>query len=615
MYPKAMLFVFILIALTADAFSSTGAVVNDWPHPRGPRFDGVFADAPIATKWPTNGLTAIWDRPIGHGFSGMTVKNGRVYTQAQTLGGQELICLSLDTGEVLWKSRYAFPWEMDGNYPGPFGTPVTHEDRIFFTDPFGTILCANARNGSIEWKFNAVPQLSPAGVDFGYAPTPLIFEGRVIAPAPAGDSKTTIYSLDAFTGKLVWSAGTNFPSYASCLPINVQGQTQIVLFLRNGIAGYHPNTGAELWRDTWTKGYDEHSSWPLYQEPFLFCSSPFRRGSRLYRLSMQKDQAPAELVWENKLLSNDIFSSALHNGYVYGYDVRSQQSELLGRTRGSLRCLELATGKAMWTNEAIAHCSVSLMGNRLLLLEDEGGLILIEANPETYRELARTQLPKRGKYWTAPVILGDNLLVRSRETIACYNLGASKPAQTTSAAKAEHSDLLMEWFQKHRSYDFTAPGTRVLAKWFTHGLALTLIAWGLGLAAPEIYRAQTILSLAFGLGIAGTYWLTMLRGQFIFTVPVSLCAAFCGLLVFGMKSPKWRGWLMVLGFAAACAGYYFFCAQFNLLAGWGFLTGFPFALWPGLWFAKSNGRNPAPFALTFTAYFWGAALVILWRTS
>ena len=46
-------------------------------------------------------------------------------------------------------------------------------------------------------------------------------------PAPAGDSKATVFSLDAATGQLLWSSGIHFPSYASCLPISVQGRPQI----------------------------------------------------------------------------------------------------------------------------------------------------------------------------------------------------------------------------------------------------------------------------------------------------------------------------------------------------------------------------------------------------
>ena len=604
-----------LIALAlALCASAAGA---EWTHPRGPAFDGVFADAAIPLPWPTNGLPLLWERSIGRGFSGMVVKDGRIFTQAQSLGGQELISLSLATGEVLWRTRYALPWELDGLYPGPYGTPTVDGGRVFIGDCYGTIQCFAAGKGSLLWAFDAVRELNPAGVDFGYAATPLVLDGRVFAPSPAGDSKTTAFSLDAATGRLLWSAGTNVPSYASFLPIDVQGQRQLVLLLRNGISAFDPKTGAELWHDEWTHGYDEHATWPIYREPFLLCSSPFRRGSRLYRLSMAAGRPRAELVWQDKVLSNDVFSSVLKDGHVYGFDVLSQQAEYHGRTRGSLQCLELMTGKVMWTNEAITHCSVSLVGKHLLLLDDAGRLAVAEPNPAGYRELASMNLPARGKYWTAPVVVGNRLLVRSRDTIACYSLGGGETAVATIAPAPAPGISLMDWMQKYHSPAFTAPTLRTLTEWYGGGLAIIAAAMLVGRK-----RLAAGIVAALVLGLAGTFALTMLCGRFVFTAPVSLCAAFCLLLLFGLQTTgrPWHGWMFLLAFIGLCLGYYSFCSRYFLLAGWGFLAGFPFAIWPGLLLVRHCHERPGWPGIvlgwaTFSAFYWGAAIVILARTS
>ena len=560
-------------------------------------------------------MTLLWERPIGQGFSGLAVKEGRIFTQAQSLGGQELISLSLETGEVLWRTRYALPWELDGLYPGPYGTPTVDGGRVFIGDCYGTIQCFDARKGSRLWTFDAVRKLNPAGVDFGYAATPLVLDGRVFAPSPAGDSKTTAFSLDAVSGQLLWSSGTNFPSYASFLPIQVQGQRQIVLLLRNGISAFDPKTGAELWHDEWTHGYDEHATWPIYREPFLLCSSPFRRGSRLYRLSIEAGRPRAELVWQEKVLSNDIFSSVLKDGYVYGFDLQSAQAEFHGRTRGSLKCLDLMTGQVMWTNHEITHCSVSIVGKHLLLLDDAGRLALADPDPAGYRELASMSLPARGKYWATPVVIGKRLLVRSRETIACYSLGGGETAVATIGTARAPSLSLIGWLQKHRSPAFTAPTLRALREWYGAGLAIIAAAMIVGRK-----RLAAGLVAAFVLGLAGTFALTMLCGRFVFTAPVSLCAAFCLLVLFGLKTTgrPWHGWVFLLAFIGLCLGYFYFCSRYFLLAGWGFLTGFPFAIWPGLVLVKRCRERAGWLGIvlgwaTFSAFYWGASIVILAR--
>ena len=608
-----------LVALAANTLLlilCTNSSGEDWPHPRGPGFDGVFTNASIALPWPTNGLPLLWERPIGQGFSGLAVQAGRIFTQAQSLGGQEVISLSLETGEVLWRTRHAIPWEVDGLYPGPYGTPAVDSGRVFVGDCYGTIQCFDAQKGTRLWTFDAVRKLNPAGVDFGYAATPLVLDGQVFAPSPAGDSKTTAFSLEAATGRLLWSSGTNFPSYASFLPIQVQGQRQLVLLLRNGISAFDPKTGAELWHDEWTHGYDEHATWPVYREPFLLCSSAFKRGSRLYRLSIEAGRPRAELIWQEKVLSNDVFSSVLVDGFVYGFDLLSSQAEYHGRTRGSLKCLEFMTGQVRWTNQEMAHCSVSIVGKHLLLLDDAGRLAVANPDPAGYRELASMSLPARGKYWTAPVVVGNRLLVRSRDTVACYGLGGSETAVAASGPAPAPGLSLMDWMQKHRSPAFTAPTLQVLTEWY----AGSLVVMGLAMMVGRKHLAAGLVA-AFVLGLAGTFGLTMVCGRFVFTVPVSLCAAFCLLLLGGLKTTgrPWHGWVFLLAFIGLCLGYYSFCTRYYLLAGWGFLTGFPFALPPGILLVK-RCRDPAGWLgiilgwATISAFYWGASIVILKRT-
>ena len=52
----------------------------------------------------------------------------------------------------------------------------------------------------------------------------------------------------------------------------------------------------------------------------------------------------------------------------------------------------------------------------------KGDLVLCEASPEGYKELARAPLPK-GTWWTVPVLANGLLYVRSGEgELLCYDL-------------------------------------------------------------------------------------------------------------------------------------------------------------------------------------------------
>jgi hypothetical protein len=44
-------------------------------------------------------------------------------------------------------------------------------------------------------------------------------------------------------------------------------------------------TGRRKWSFPLSSGYDEHSCWPLWQEPYLWISGPFRKGGTLLELT------------------------------------------------------------------------------------------------------------------------------------------------------------------------------------------------------------------------------------------------------------------------------------------------------------------------------------------
>ena len=54
-----------------------------------------------------------------------------------------------------------------------------------------------------------------------------------------------------------------------------------------------------------------------------------------------------------------------------------------------LRCVELATGKVRWMNEGFGCANMILAEGRLITLSEDGDLLLLEANPDEYKELAR----------------------------------------------------------------------------------------------------------------------------------------------------------------------------------------------------------------------------------
>src|SRR5262249_47519321 len=145
--------------------------------------------------------------------------------------------------------------------------------------------------------------------------------------------------------------------------------------MQNSIVGHDLASGELLFREGLSKGYDEHSAWPLYSEPYLMTASPFLKGARLYRLDRAKPTGiPA--VWSNQNLSNDVSSSVLYDGHVYGFDLRQLQTSPHRTSRGLFKCIDFATGEERWQTKKVGQAGVVVADGKLILLDDAGWLLL-----------------------------------------------------------------------------------------------------------------------------------------------------------------------------------------------------------------------------------------------
>ncbi|MGL5096018.1 MAG: PQQ-binding-like beta-propeller repeat protein, partial [Planctomycetia bacterium] len=64
------------------------AVGDDWPQWHGPKRDGVWREEGVVEKLPAK-LTVKWRTPIGAGYAGPAVADGKVYVSDRQLNKGE----------------------------------------------------------------------------------------------------------------------------------------------------------------------------------------------------------------------------------------------------------------------------------------------------------------------------------------------------------------------------------------------------------------------------------------------------------------------------------------------------------------------------------------------
>jgi hypothetical protein len=95
---------------------------------------------------------------------------------------------------------------------------------------------------------------------------------------------------------------------------------------------------------------------------------------------------------------------------------------------GPLKCVELATGKVQWEQKGFGPGNVILAGDRLVALSDTGELVLVEAKPTAYTEIARAKVLE-GKCWSTPILSGGRVYARSTKEGVCLDVAGQSAAR------------------------------------------------------------------------------------------------------------------------------------------------------------------------------------------
>ena len=575
----------ILHAEPGDPDAVSNEANRSWPTVRGPHFDGHSSETDLVDSWTESGPPVLWTRELGQGYSAFVGWNNRVATQAQTYAGQFVFCLDADTGRTIWRYRYDWQHDPSGRYPGPRATPTYSDGRIYFAAPSGLIGCLAADDGSLIWSINVNEKFGGRGAEFGFAASPVVVGGKVIVPV--GGEGASIVALNADDGRVAWAAGDDQASYTPVYPIKFREQHLVVGYLQNSLVCRELDTGEEIWRWELETGYDEHSVWPIYREPYLWIASPFKKGSQLFELS-DDEQQPIRSTWESGVMSNDIFSSVLYEGAIYGFDIIEAQAKVYRPSRGQFRCIDFTTGEERWSigdrnprrtvepspddiGQRVGQANVIVADGKLILFNEIGELILARATPKRYEELARVSILGGELCWTAPALHRGRLYVRNHSRAACVYLGPPESLeQQISAAslsvadipQTKHVDLSAVILGVENEKAFDVPTTDELTNWFVASLGgmIVLNAFWMVLVrklggsriTPTVIRRGFLVTV-FLLGVLGTTILGRWLGEFTFTWPLSIFIAFHA-AVYQIRfvrshdstsNGKWKGRLVV----------------------------------------------------------------------
>jgi outer membrane protein assembly factor BamB len=405
----------------AISLSLTGAVlasmVEDWPQYLGPDRTGVYRGPALAESWDSRGPRVVWRKSVGQGFSGPIVVQNRLILFHRVADREVVEALDARTGSSQWQYSYPTAYRDDFGFDeGPRAVPVAAAGMVYTFGAEGQLHALDLATGRKIWSEDTAKRFGVRKGFFGAAGSPLVQGGRLLANI--GGDEAGIVAFDAKTGKVLWTATTDEASYSSATDATIGGRRLSIFLTRGALTGLDPATGTVQFQRPWRarQAASVNAATPLVIGNLIFVSAEYGPGAGVLQFDGSK---LTELWTSNDVLSNHYATSVHYNGYLYGFHGRQEFGP-------SLRAVELRTGKVRWSQDMFRAGSITLAGDRLLIMREGGELVIAAASPDAFRPLARAQvLPPVVRAF--PAIADGFLYVRNENTLVCLDLRRPQP--------------------------------------------------------------------------------------------------------------------------------------------------------------------------------------------
>ena len=272
---------------------------DDWPQWRGADRSGVWAETGIVDQLPDQ-LRIAWRVPIGSGYSGPAVADGRVFVtdwaedpQSRTMDGTErALALDEQTGEVLWTREWPTTYRMlQASYAiGPRATPTVDGDRVYVVGATGTLLCLDSATGELLWRTDYVEDYGSFVPTWGISSAPLVDGDRLIAVV-GGEPDALVVAFDKHTGDELWRVlqVVGELGYGQPVIYEAGGVRQLIVWHPGALVALDPETGDTYWEQPWEVGAGLSIATPVKSGDYLLVSH-FLNGSMMMRLSHDRPQ-------------------------------------------------------------------------------------------------------------------------------------------------------------------------------------------------------------------------------------------------------------------------------------------------------------------------------------
>ena len=406
---------FVIVLASAVAVSA-----GDWSNWRGPNQDGVAAGTGYPTEWSAEKNVAWKIELPGKGSSTPAISGDRIFLTSGADGKNALLALDR-SGQEVW--RVIVGAEKPGKNKKASGSNpscVTDGKHVYAYFKSGDLACVDFA-GKIVWQTNLQKEYGEDTLwwDLGTSPV-LTKENCVVAVMQTGPSY--LVALDKATGKLAWKADRNLgapeeaaQSYSTPVVLNDSGKETLITLGADHVTAHDAANGKEIWR---VGGFN-----PGGERFFRSIASavvhngivvaPYARGKLVtaIKLGGNGDVTSSNIAWKTNEIGTDVPTPVAADGKVY----------VLG-DRGIVTCLEVASGKTVWSGQVEKHrlnfSSSPILADGKLYITREDGKTFVLGTGSEFKVLAENELDGSQAVAT-PVFVDGHIYIRTDTHLFC----------------------------------------------------------------------------------------------------------------------------------------------------------------------------------------------------
>jgi len=417
------------------------AQAGNWPHWRGPYFNGSTDEKNLPSDWSrTEGIT--WSVDLA-GCSGATpiIWADRVFLSGVDSARDTLLAMCFDRtdGKLLWQHDVAKGIRRDRRSTYAAGSAVTDGKIAVFFYGNGELVCFEL-NGRRKWARNIQDDYGPFAFLWTFGSSPTMVGARVyvqvlqrdvpVAGRGLKDQKNESYllAMDPDTGKTLWrqirpseARAESREAFSTPIPFSFNGDQQLLISGADVLTGHDLETGKELWRwGTWNPRRITH--WrlvpsPVAGEDIVLACAP--KNDPIYAIRPRGTGVldDSAIVWVSRdvrEVSSDVPTPAFFDGDFF----------VLSDLRKCLSRVEPRTGKVKWTIQTPGHAkyeaSPLAADGKVYLINHAGEVAVIGAANGDVLKVIPMDTPSGGEVVRSSISAAyGQLFIRTTRQLYC----------------------------------------------------------------------------------------------------------------------------------------------------------------------------------------------------